>query len=208
MLIEIETDDILINAKTPDEEEKQLILTPKQEAFCRAYTQNDTTYSLGYLAFAYAYGHDLDACSKTPLIDEVSGLPIPKSSEYDRKHNMCSVSAYRLLRTAKIQKRCTELLNEALNDTNVDAELNRVIKQNKDLAPKVQAIKEYNALKGRIRKLSDVTSNGERIVVLPAEILVKYGLQDAETAGNTVISQGNSVQEHKELAENSTQPTI
>lgn len=166
-----------------EEIENELPLTPKQERFCLAYTQGDTTFSNGTLAYAYAYGYDLDEADKTLLVDE-KGKEIPKSSDWDRMMNTCAVCASRMLRNVKIQRRNVILLNEAMNEMNVDAELMKVIKQDGRLDAKVQAVKEFNALKGRIIKRSDVTSDGERIVVLPAEIMAKHALAEEQTVPN------------------------
>lgn len=179
-LREIETDDITAKVLSPDEIENEAPLTPNQELFCRAYTQNELTFSNGVLAYSYAYRFNIEEADKNPVIDKETGKAIPKSSEYDKIHNVCAVSAHRLLRNAKIQRRCTELLNEAMNETNVDAELMKVITQGSRLDAKVMAIKEFNALKGRIVKKQDLTSAGERIVVLPAEILAKHGLSNTQ----------------------------
>lgn len=168
---------------TIEEIENEMPLTPKQEKFCRAYTQNDLTFGSSVLSFAYAYGYDLDTASHELQIDPITQKEKPKSSDYDRMYNTCSVSASRLLRNAKIQKRIQELLLETFNENVVDAELMKVVRQSNRLDAKVQAIKEFNALKGRIVKKQDVTSNGERIVVLPPEILAKHALlQEKEQA--------------------------
>lgn len=191
MKIEIETDDIILKPITPVEIENESPLTPKQLAFCRAYTQNELTYSNGTLSFAYAYGYNLEEADTTPKKDEQTGKEIPKSSDYDRMHNVCGVSANRLLRNIKIQRECTKLLNEALNEVNVDAQLSKVIQQDSRLDAKVQAIKEFNNLKGRIVKRADVTSGGERLVILPAEILAKHNLtKESATPLETLDNKG------------------
>lgn len=156
-------------------------LTLKQELFCRAYAKNRATFGNATLAYAYAYNYDFNNASREPEKDE-EGKEIPKSSDYDRLMNVCAVCGYRLLRNEKIDTRITKLLNEEMNDEVVDAELAKVIKQDGRLDAKVQAVKEYNALKGRIIKKNDVTSGGKSIVVLPPEILAKHNLGTSDEA--------------------------
>jgi hypothetical protein len=184
--------------------EKVDILTPKQEQFCRAYILNDLTYSNGVLSYAYAYGFNLEEASHELEIDPETNKQIPKSSQYDRMHNVCGVASHRMLRNSKIQRRMNELLREVLNEADVDSELAKVIRQNGRLDVKVQAIKEFNALKGRIVKKQDLTSNGERLVIMPAEIMQKYALANAETTSQNALEPLQT----QELAQSSTDAII
>jgi len=54
------------------------------------------------------------------------------------------------LRRPKVSARLRQLYLEKFNDTDVDIETSRVIYQDADRTNKIQAIKEYNKLKGRV----------------------------------------------------------
>ena len=87
-----------------------------------------------------------------------------EKSSYDKAYYSCAANASRLLKNDKIQKRITVLLNEMISNEVVDAELMKII-----LSPrakhsdKINAIKEHNALKARIIKKLDLTTNGKDI---------------------------------------------
>jgi hypothetical protein len=137
-------------------------LTLQQEKFCRLYTQNDELFGNGTLAYAEAYGYDLDAESKERPILSENPLTYGES-DYTLAYNTCSVNASRLLRSDKIQDRVTVLLNELLKDEVVDSELARIIKGGRKDSDRMTAIKEYNALKQRVTKKMDITTKGESI---------------------------------------------
>lgn len=141
------------------------ILTPKQELFCRYYTQNNELFGNGTLAYAEAYEYKLDELSKEKPIVERDAEGKPKKegdSEYTLAYNTCSVQASRMLRNGKIQDRLTTLLNEYLKNEVVDAQLLKIIIGGKD-TDKVSAIREYNRLRQRIVEKTDITSKGEQI---------------------------------------------
>ena len=137
-------------ARAPKKTEKP-VLNPKQEAFCRYYAQGEGTFGNATLSYAAAYEIELGDLTRH---DMVGNMIVPK--QYKLAHNTCAVNGTRLLRNAHIQERVNTLLNELLKDEVVDAELAKVIKQDGDLQPKVQAIKEYNKLRGRIIEKSQV----------------------------------------------------
>ncbi len=140
-------------------------LVPKQELFCRYYTQNNELFGNGTLAYAEAYEFNLDELSKEKPVTETDdkGKPIEwGDSEFTLAYNTCSVNASKLLRSTKIQDRMTVLLNEYMKNEVVDAELVKVIIGGKD-SDKVAAIKEYNKLRQRIIDKTDITSKGEQI---------------------------------------------
>ncbi len=144
-----------IGTARPDGDGKLLQLTIgkdlnlQQELFCRYYTQNEHLFRNGTLAYAEAYNHDLDSLSRNSEQDE-KGMPLPRSSEYDKAYDMCASNASRLLKMDKIQRRITELLNELMRDDVIDSQLVKIIMQDKELRPKVAAISEFNKLRGRI----------------------------------------------------------
>lgn len=126
-------------------------LNPKQEAFCRHYAKGEGTFGNATLSYSAAYDIDIGDLSRRDMVGNTI-----VGREFKDEYQTCSVNGARLLRNAKVQARITELLNELLQDEIVDAELAKVIKQDGDLAPKVQAIKEYNKLRGRIIDKSQV----------------------------------------------------
>ena len=134
----------------PDiEEEKGL--RAKQELFCMYFSQDQQCFDNATKAYAAAYGYELDTLSRErKTVTEGGKRKKEKESEYARAVNVCGVEGKRLLRNPKIRLRCRELLNELLQDTIVDAQLSRIIMQDKRPEVKMQGIKEYNRLKKRI----------------------------------------------------------
>ena len=130
-------------------------LNLEQETFCQLFVKNDYCFNNATISYAEAYGYDLDNLSKDDAVKE--GNKIIEKSSYDKAYNVCSVSAHHLLRKPKIQERIIELFNETLTDEQVDGELAKVIRQSKELNPKVNAIKVYNDVKGRIVKKQEIT---------------------------------------------------
>ena len=97
----------------------------------------------------------------------------------------CAAGASRMLKSTKISNRINEILKVVMNDAIVDNELGYVIAQKSDLNSKVAAIREYNKLKKRI---SDVTINDVKVLVLPAALLQKNAIEISkpnELAGNS-----------------------
>lgn len=140
-------------------------LTPKQEAFCRYYTQIAATFGNGTLSYAEAYGYDLDNASKDDAVYEKNkdGINIlVESCTYDKIANICAVGAHRLVRSSKIDKYIRQLLNEMMDNNVVDARLIEIIIKGKD-QDSVNAIKEFNKLKQRITEKIDHTSGGKAI---------------------------------------------
>ncbi len=157
-------------------------LTLKQEAFCRFYTQNTELFGNGTLSYAEAYGYDLDSANRNDaeyefVVDEVEGEdyadseldePVKASkkrklvrpSTYDVMCNICASGASKLLRNPKIDQRLSVLLNEMLTDHNVDAEISKVILQNRDLGSKMRAISEYNKVKNRVIERKEIKVTG------------------------------------------------
>lgn len=125
-------------------------LTAQQELFCRFYATNSELFSNATLSYAEAYQYKLDALDRTPVYDE-DGKTVIEQSEYDLAYATCAANASRLLKNDKIQKRVLALLNEMLRDDVVDAQLAKVILQDYKLSSKISAIREYNALKQRVK---------------------------------------------------------
>lgn len=130
-------------------------LNLQQEKFCQMYVKNDECFNNATKSYAEAYEYDLDSLSKDDAVKE--GNKIIEKSSYDKAYNVCSVGGHALLRKPKIQERIIELFNEVLTDEQVDAELAKVIRQGKELTPKINAIKVYNEVKGRVVKRQEIT---------------------------------------------------
>lgn len=114
-------------------------LTVRQEAFCIDYTKRGNTFGNGTMAYAEAYNKDLSNAGT---------------------YAVCRAQASILLTNPNILERVRELLDlDPLNNETVDKELAFVIQQNSEMAPKVSAIKEYNALKARIKNKLEVNVN-------------------------------------------------
>lgn len=149
----------------------------KHELFCQYYVNNSILFGNATHSYNEAYQYNLD---DLPDDDEVwdndkksktYGKKLKKSS-YDLASNVCAVEGARLLRNPQVNQRITVLLNELLKDEVVDGQLAKVIMQDKDIAPKVQAIKAYNDIRGRVIKRTDLTTGGDKIegvVILPAK---------------------------------------
>lgn len=151
----------------PDTIENEFGLRPKEEAFCRYYTQGDST-TFGNATWSYGYAHDykLDELKEEygyltedvddELEDQTHGGALKRSRKYftrtpyDRACSVCAVEGGKLLRKPKIQARCRTLLNELMRDEVVDAERAKVIMQDDDLSSKLKAITSFDKLKGRI----------------------------------------------------------
>lgn len=102
-----------------------LKLTPKQEAFCRAYTDFGNQETFGNATNAYKYAYQNTASWSTQ-------------------------EAAKMKTNETIMKRINELLQrQGLNDVDVDLEHLKVIKQDRDLSNKMKGIIEFNRLKGR-----------------------------------------------------------
>lgn len=123
-------------------------LNPKQELFCKFYSQNRETLGNATHSYAEAYNYDLDSLSRESKHD-VDGKLV-ENSEYDKSIHVCAVEGRKLLRKPVINDRITQLLNEWMTEQNVDGELAKVIQQDRDLNSKVAAVREFNKLKARI----------------------------------------------------------
>lgn len=147
-------------------------LTLQQELFCKLYTQNDECFGNGAISYAEAYGYNLESRNRTPQKD-VEGKDIRLSSDYDKAYNVCANAASQNLRKPYIQERITDILNEMMTDKQIDSEMMKVARQNRDLAAKMRAISEFNKLKKRITELTDITTGGEKISTILPEVIAE-----------------------------------
>ena len=130
----------------------------KWERFCRNFVLNREMFNNATLSFAEAYGYDLDNLSDERTVKGVTeeGTTVYGPSPRQKTEHLCAVSGARLLRKAEINTRITELLRTFVATEEVaDAELARVMMQNDELTSKVQAIKQFNELRGRVIKKVD-----------------------------------------------------
>jgi len=150
----------------------ETLLTPQQELFCQYYVKNDEMFGNATRAYAEAFGYDLDNMSNERPVEVLpDGTKKEEKSEYEKAYNICGVEGHKQLRKPKVNDRVVALLNEILTNEVVDSELAKVMKQDHKLDAKVNAIKEYNKLRGRIIEKRDVTSGGQPITVN----LINYG---------------------------------
>jgi len=123
-------------------------LNPNQKLFCELYAGGGEYFGNGVWSYILAYK------IKLPLIS------YGQLNEAQKKvYESAKVSAVQLLTNPTIKKRCNELLDSLIKDEIVDRELARVILQNKELSAKVAAIREYNQVKGRIKKPGEDKDN-------------------------------------------------
>jgi hypothetical protein len=165
------------------------VLTPKQELFCVNYSQNKEFFGNGILAYANAYGFDLDEADKLDTkikfkdgtiltkreielkaldfidVEKLHGDSVViEKSTYDKMCNTCAVNASRLLKSAKIQTRCRDLVNELLQDKVIDERLTKIILEGEN-SDSIRAIQEYNKLRQRIVDKKDITSGGKPLTI-------------------------------------------
>lgn len=132
-------------------------LNDKQIKFCELYANGaeDVPVGNGIQAYAKAYG-----------------INLAKPGAY----NTAKSNAHRLLTNKNILAYINDIFEQCgLNDAAVDQQLLFTIMQNADFGSKVAAIKEYNAMKGRIKR-----SEGN--------ILTQFNisLQSTSEGGNTL----------------------
>lgn len=141
------------------------------ERFCRCYVDNRELFGNATRSYAEANNIKLDELPDDDevyeSVDDGQGEMIRKkvkSSTYDRTINICAVNGNTLLRKPNIDKRVKQLLKELFVEDVADSEMAWVMAQRVELGPKISAIKEFNALKGRIvKKVALTDENGESI---------------------------------------------
>lgn len=145
-------------------------LKQRRELFCQFFVRNSETRSNATLSYGEAFDYKLDTLPKDDAVfapewvdedGDVHGGERITPSTYDKAYQVCATEGARLLKIPEIQDRITDLRNEMLEDRIVDGELEKVIMQDIELAPKLGGIREYNALRNRVQKKIDVTTNGK-----------------------------------------------
>lgn len=144
-------------------------LTPRDELFCRLYTQNSSLFGNGTKCYAQAFDYDLESMSREAVYeeggnDEDEEFPAQRKkiqdSEYDRSCKICGVQASKLLANARINDRINELLLQMFTENMADREMSYVMLQREDLGAKMAATREFNKLKGRIIDKSVIKHEG------------------------------------------------
>lgn len=103
-------------------------LSERQKLFCILYTTDKSCFGNAAASYAEAYG----------------------LTEAQRK-KMARQCGYKLLTNTYVKAFTDKFLSLGFTDAAVDNELAKIIHQNKQLQPKIQAISEYNKLRGRIK---------------------------------------------------------
>lgn len=120
-------------------------LTAKQVLFCHYYVSEEF-FASGVKSYAKAFNYDMEKIKNT------------KSKEYVQ----AATEASFLLTKPKIIKYINDLLETTgLNDQFVDNQLAFLIQQHAELSVKLGAIKEYNALRSRIKKKIDLEDTND-----------------------------------------------
>lgn len=128
-------------------------LNPRQMNFCKLYATETEFFGNGVQSYVEAYSVDTT-----------------KPNWYK---GACT-SASRLLCNVKVMAKINAILVETgLNDAFIDKQLSFLIAQHSDFTNKLGAIKEYNKLKQRITEKTDITSGGDKILVMPTELITK-----------------------------------
>lgn len=141
-------------------------LTLKQKMFCIAYLEES--------------GNGVEAVIKAGYecrFKDNKGEYIPFA--YNRK--LAAVIAYQNLKLPHISSYISSKLEEyGFTDDHVDKQHLFLINQNADLKTKMAAIKEFNALKGRLApKKLDLSTLGEKIIGI--EMVIPHGADNTTT---------------------------
>ncbi len=140
-------------------------LNIKQESFCQYYARNDFLYGNATKAYAEAYGFRLEYLSSEDITVEIlnkkTGLiEIKKvdNSPYQKAYDVCNAAGARLLANVSINKRIKEIHEEMMIEAEFDSELVHTMRQREDYGAKMQAIKEFNRMKGRVTERVEVNT--------------------------------------------------
>lgn len=148
--------------KLSDENPNAPLRSPRQEKFCQLYTGAGEFFGNGYAAYVEAYN-----------IDVLN--PASNKAAYS--------SASMLLTKPMVLQRINFLLENQIgfNDAHVDKQLSILITQGADLRVKLGAIREYNALKGRVKKKLEISLDDKSEAELDQELdLLEREIAQAE----------------------------
>ena len=122
------------------------------ELFCRAYTGYTDPDCFNNKTKSFIYANHLEK-EHAELLTKSQAYLKDAKEQLKRFENNCASQAVHLFRNVKIRDRINELFDSMFNDTrHVDRQLVYLITQKKDLATGVQAVREYNRMKDRIKK--------------------------------------------------------
>lgn len=154
-------------------EDKLKPLTPQQELFCIAYTdENSDTFSNGMLSYGKAYGYDFASLDTKREIDE-NNEDIKGSSAKEKAENVCRSGASQSLTLPNIRNRVNVLMMELFNNDDIaDKRLQTIVIKGRD-SDAINAIKHRNDLKQRVIKKLDVSTMGRPLSNLTDEDLLK-----------------------------------
>lgn len=168
--------------KTPKKvSTKEKHLSSEQELFCILYTGHHNRDLFGNATRSYMESYNLNS-EIEELKKEIQELQTFRDTGYTVKVKTIelrikSVEASarscsnRLLTKANIRRRIDELMDLMVENNFNDRELQFAISQRYDLPSKVAAIREYNALKKRIKEAG--TQTGPITIHIAPEILAK-----------------------------------
>lgn len=145
----------------------------KRELFCQLYVKNRALFGNATQCYAEAYDYKLHTLSRVRPVtksrmvketDEETGEVVEREvamehgdSKYEKALQVCASAGERLLRNVEVNNRVTELLLEVNTEDEADAELSWLMKQREELTPKLGAIREFNAVRGRVKQKVDHT---------------------------------------------------
>jgi len=140
-------------------------LNLQQEEFCQNYVNNERElFGNGVQCYFAVYGLEYQLKNKKPM-----------------SYAVAEACSSRLLSIVKVITRINELLGTGgFSETNVDKQHLFLINQHADLKTKMAAIREYNALKSRVKNTLDITTKGESLNHLSNADLEKI-LNDNQT---------------------------
>ncbi len=128
------------------------------ELFCRAYTGYTDPDCFNNKTKSFIYANHLEK-EHAELLTNSQAYISGAKEKLKRFENNCASQAVHLFRNVKIRDKINELFDSMFDDTrHADRELAYLIKQKKDLPSKVQAIREYNRMKDRIKKTESTES--------------------------------------------------
>lgn len=125
-------------------------LNPRHEVFCQLYAGYGDRSCLNNGVLSYIQAYEIDTPMGRQLKKWKKGQPA--YWDYTPQYKSAKTDAHRLLTNADIKARIYSLFKLLFNPDVVDSELLAVIMQNDDPKAKVQGIREFNELKGRITK--------------------------------------------------------
>lgn len=163
-----------------EENTKDITLNPKQELFCRYYTEEGETFSNAYLSYARAYGYDFASLNNRRVKDD-KDRDIIGTSEREKAESVCKSAGSRLLSNVKVRARIRDLMVVLFNQDDIaDAKLTAIMLSGKD-ADAINAIKHRNDLKQRIiKKVELATINRPLAGLSDAELAQMAGVTSTE----------------------------